>query len=87
VLDLFKDGRGVATVCLWVAFFMSLLNVYLAINWLPHVVLGSGNGAIRGGRHVAAPEGTPMADLLLTVAQRVGVEQDRFGISRGTIEL
>jgi hypothetical protein len=54
---------------------------------LPHVVLGSGNGAIRGGRHVAAPEGTPMADLLLTVAQRVGVEQDRFGISRGTIEL
>jgi hypothetical protein len=36
---------------------------------------------------VAAPEGTPMADLLLTVAQRVGVEQDRFGISRGTIEL
>jgi hypothetical protein len=54
---------------------------------LPHVVLGSANGAVRGGRHVVAPEGTPMADLLLTVAQKSGVEQDRFGISRGTIEL
>jgi AAHS family 4-hydroxybenzoate transporter-like MFS transporter len=42
VLDLFKDGRAVATVCLWVAFFMSLLNVYLAINWLPTSLNASG---------------------------------------------
>jgi len=42
VLALFKDGRGVATVCLWVAFFMSLLNVYLAINWLPTSLNASG---------------------------------------------
>lgn len=42
VLDLFNDGRGVATVCLWVAFFMSLLNVYLAINWLPTSLEASG---------------------------------------------
>jgi AAHS family 4-hydroxybenzoate transporter-like MFS transporter len=42
VLDLFADGRGVATLCLWVAFFMSLLNVYLAINWLPTSLEASG---------------------------------------------
>jgi AAHS family 4-hydroxybenzoate transporter-like MFS transporter len=42
VRDLFKDGRGVATVCLWVTFFMSLLNVYLAINWLPSSLEASG---------------------------------------------
>jgi AAHS family 4-hydroxybenzoate transporter-like MFS transporter len=42
VLDLFKDDRGVATLCLWVAFFMSLLNVYLAINWLPTSLNASG---------------------------------------------
>jgi AAHS family 4-hydroxybenzoate transporter-like MFS transporter len=42
VLDLFKEGRGVATLCLWVAFFMSLLNVYLAINWLPTSLNASG---------------------------------------------
>jgi AAHS family 4-hydroxybenzoate transporter-like MFS transporter len=42
VADLFADGRGLATVCLWVAFFMSLLNVYLAINWLPTSLAASG---------------------------------------------
>jgi MFS transporter, AAHS family, 4-hydroxybenzoate transporter len=42
LLDLFADGRGIATVCLWVAFFMSLLNVYLAINWLPTSLEASG---------------------------------------------
>ena len=42
VADLFKHGRGIATVCLWVAFFMSLLNVYLAINWLPTSLTASG---------------------------------------------
>jgi MFS transporter, AAHS family, 4-hydroxybenzoate transporter len=42
VADLFKDGRGVPTLCLWVAFFMSLLNVYLAINWLPTSLNASG---------------------------------------------
>jgi AAHS family 4-hydroxybenzoate transporter-like MFS transporter len=42
VLDLFADGRAVATLCLWVAFFMSLLNVYLAINWLPTSLVASG---------------------------------------------
>jgi AAHS family 4-hydroxybenzoate transporter-like MFS transporter len=42
VVDLFKDNRGIATLCLWVAFFMSLLNVYLAINWLPTSLNASG---------------------------------------------
>jgi AAHS family 4-hydroxybenzoate transporter-like MFS transporter len=42
VAHLFADGRGVATLCLWIAFFMSLLNVYLAINWLPTSLNASG---------------------------------------------
>jgi AAHS family 4-hydroxybenzoate transporter-like MFS transporter len=42
VADLFRDGRGPATITLWVAFFMSLLNVYLAINWLPTSLNASG---------------------------------------------
>jgi hypothetical protein len=54
---------------------------------LPHVLLGTGGGRITGNRHLAAPEGTPMANLLLTLAQLNGVEQDRFGVSRGTLDL
>ena len=42
VADLFKEHRGRMTVLLWVAFFMSLLNVYLAINWLPTSLNASG---------------------------------------------
>jgi len=54
---------------------------------LPHVVAGKGAGRIRGNRHVVTPEGTPMANLLLAVSQKCGVEQDRFGISTGAVEL
>jgi AAHS family 4-hydroxybenzoate transporter-like MFS transporter len=42
VADLFHDGRRPATIALWIAFFMSLLNVYLAINWLPTSLNASG---------------------------------------------
>jgi hypothetical protein len=54
---------------------------------LPHVVAGGGAGRVRGNRHVSMPQGTPMANLLLAVAQKFGVEMDRFGVSNGTVEL
>jgi hypothetical protein len=54
---------------------------------LPHVVVGSGGGRIKGNRHLASPEGTPMANLLLSLAHVSGVELERFGVSRGTLDL
>ena len=33
--ELFNDGRGRATAVLWIVFFMSLLDVYLLVSWLP----------------------------------------------------
>jgi hypothetical protein len=54
---------------------------------LPHVVVGKGAGQIRGNRHISTPEGTPMANLLLAISQKFGVEQDSFGVSRGSIDL
>jgi hypothetical protein len=54
---------------------------------LPHVLLGTAGGRVSGNRHLVIPEGTPMANLLLTLAQLNGVEQDRFGVSRGTLDL
>jgi hypothetical protein len=54
---------------------------------LPHVVVGGGAGQIKGNRHIMTPEGTPMANLLLAVAQKCGVEQERFGVSKGTVSL
>jgi hypothetical protein len=54
---------------------------------LPHVLLGKAGGRVRGNRHLVTPDGTPMANLLLTLAQLNGVEQETFGVSRGTLDL
>jgi hypothetical protein len=54
---------------------------------LPHVLVGGGTGRIIGNRHIVEPEGTPMANLLLAIAQKSGVEQDRFGVSKAAVAL
>jgi hypothetical protein len=52
----------------------------------PNIVVGGGNGKLRlGGQHLVLPERTPIANLHLTLLQKVGVERDRFGDSTGTI--
>jgi MFS transporter, AAHS family, 4-hydroxybenzoate transporter len=38
VLQLFKAGRTLVTLLLWVVFFMSLLDLYFLSNWLPTVL-------------------------------------------------
>jgi AAHS family 4-hydroxybenzoate transporter-like MFS transporter len=38
VLHLFKGGRTLATLLLWVVFFMSLLDLFFLANWLPTVL-------------------------------------------------
>jgi len=53
---------------------------------LPIVVSGHGGG-IRPGRHLELPVNTPLANLHLTIAQRMGVVTDKFNTSTGTIDL
>jgi AAHS family 4-hydroxybenzoate transporter-like MFS transporter len=75
VADLFRERRGRATVLLWVAFFMSLLNVYLAINWLPTSLNASGFSVAEAAvittmYHVGGVLGTYTLGLLM---DRLGV--------------
>ena len=68
--DLFKDRRASQRCCLWVAFFMSLLNVYLAINWLPTSLNASGftvaqAAVITSMYHVGGVIGTYTLGLLM----------------------
>jgi AAHS family 4-hydroxybenzoate transporter-like MFS transporter len=42
LIHLFRDGRTVPTLLLWVVNFMNLLNLYSLSNWLPTVVTGMG---------------------------------------------
>ena len=54
---------------------------------LPHVVAGGGAGRLRGNRHVVAPEQSPNANLMLALAHKFEVDLDRFGVSRGSVDL
>jgi AAHS family 4-hydroxybenzoate transporter-like MFS transporter len=42
VLHLFREGRGAATVLIWIVNFMNLLNLYALSNWLAIVVTNMG---------------------------------------------
>jgi hypothetical protein len=53
-------------------------------NPLPQLLLGKGGG-IKGGQHLAMPKDTPHANILLTMAQRAGVNLEKFGDSTGPI--
>ncbi len=55
---------------------------------LPLVLVGRGGaGRLEGNRHVVAPEHTPMANLLWTLAHTMGVELDGFGEATGTLPI
>ena len=52
----------------------------------PNIVVGGGSGKMKlGGQHLVLPERTSIANLHLTLLQKVGVERDTFGDSTGTI--
>ena len=52
----------------------------------PNIVVGAANGRIKlGGKHIMLPERTPIANLHLTLLQKVGMERDKFADSTGTI--
>jgi hypothetical protein len=52
----------------------------------PNILVGGGNGRMKTvGQHILLPERTPIANLHLTILQKVGAERDKFGDSTGTI--
>jgi hypothetical protein len=53
---------------------------------LPIVLVG-GRGQFAGGRHLRYRAGTPIANLYLSVLDKVGVPVDSFGDSTGKLEL
>jgi hypothetical protein len=52
---------------------------------LPTAIVGTGCGRIRGGQHINFAARTPLANVLLTILQRAGVEIDKVGDSTGAI--
>jgi len=60
-------------------------NIHDHVN-LPVIVAGGGVGASRGARHLKYAAPTPLANLHLTLLERVGVRMDKFADSRGRVD-
>ena len=52
---------------------------------LPVLIAGGSAGKLKGGRHLMYPEGTPMSNLLLTILNKTGVQQESVGDSTGLL--
>ncbi len=53
---------------------------------LPILVAGGAAGKMKGGRHIHFAKATPLANLHLTLLNKVGVRLDSFGDSRGKVD-
>lgn len=60
-------------------------NVHDHVN-LPIIVAGGAGGNMRGGRHIRYKEATPLANLHLTLLNKVGVRIDSFADSDGKVD-
>ena len=61
-------------------------NVHNHIR-VPIFLAGHASGAVKGNTHVVAPDGTPMANVLLTVLQKLGIPNDSIGDSTGVFSI
>jgi uncharacterized protein DUF1552 len=60
-------------------------NVHDHVN-LPIIVAGGAAGNMQGGRHIRHKEATPLANLHLTLLDKVGVRLDSFADSNGKLD-
>src|SRR5262245_46441212 len=66
---------------------MSESDTHSRLN-IPIALVGGGAGVLKGNRHVQAAKETPLANLLLDLANKFGCETDKFGtLSTGRVEI
>jgi hypothetical protein len=54
---------------------------------LPIILAGRGGGTINTGRYVVHPDNTPLNNLFLSMSERMGVNLDSLGDSKGKLDL
>jgi hypothetical protein len=52
---------------------------------LPIALVGGKNAGIKGGRYVRYAQGTPLANLHVTLLDKLGVPVEKFGDSTGRL--
>ena len=54
---------------------------------VPLFIAGHANGQLKGNQHVMCPDGTPMANVLLAMQHKLGMNVESFGDSTGIVDL
>jgi hypothetical protein len=87
-LDATPDGDGTLldNILLLYGAGMSDSNQH-SNRGLPLVLFGGGAGAIKGGRHLRYPEGTPISNLHLTMLDKLGMPVEDMPYSTGPLDL
>ena len=83
-----EDGDGTLLDRSLVLYGSNMGNSNQHVHYdVPHVLVGGGNGTMKGGRHLAYPSKTvPTGNLLLSILDKYGIHQDSIGDSTGRLE-
>ena len=54
---------------------------------VPTLLVGGAAGQMRGNRHIQVAKETPLANLMVSLANKFDCDMDKFGISTGHVEL
>src|SRR5262245_33286004 len=65
---------------------MSASDTHSRLN-VPTLLVGGAAGQIKGNRHIQAAKETPLANLMLSLANKFDCDIDKFGISTGHLEI
>jgi hypothetical protein len=52
---------------------------------LPVILAGRAGGTLQGNRHMVQPAQTPMSNLLLSLLEKLGCREERFGDSTARV--
>jgi hypothetical protein len=80
------DGEGTLLDHSMLLYGSNMGNSNLHGNYpLPNILVGGGNGALKGGRHIDLPVRTTICNLHLTLLNKAGLEMKTFADSTGEI--
>ena len=65
---------------------MSESDTHSRLN-IPTLLVGGAAGQIKGNRHIQAAKETPLANLMVSLANKFDCDIDKFGISTGHVEI
>jgi hypothetical protein len=87
-LDTTHDGAGslLDQTLLLYGSGMSDSNLHMH-EGVPTIMVAGKTFGIKGGRHIRAAKGTPLANLELTMLDRFGLPMEQFGDSNGELNL